>query len=312
MRHFVQKALVLFLPLALGAATTVAGASPSLAANPCAAAAQDIQKSCQAGAIDDFWLASARCVNLSSREELAECNAQAFEDRKDAQDECADQYDARRQVCDRLGGGAYQPELDPAGFVEGITNPYFPLVPGTTLIYEHHTPDGLERDVTHVTHDVKEILGIPCTVVRDVVTLDGEVIEDTLDWYAQDIDGNVWYMGEEAKDYEEDELISIEGSWRAGRDGALPGIIMEAHPMVGDFYRQEYYPDEAEDVAGVRNLDRTVTVPYGTFDHCLMTDEFSPIEPGVIESKLYAEGIGTVLEIEADGTRLELIAITHD
>jgi hypothetical protein len=312
MHRITSTAFGIFMPLFLGAFTSEALASGSRSATPCATAAQAMLKSCQAGAMDDDWLATAICANLSSRREMSECTMQAFEDRMDAQDECADQYQARREVCDRLGGGAYQPDLDPADFVSGVTNPFFPLVPGTTFIYEQRTAGGVEHIEVHVTREIKEILGIPCTVVRDTATLDGEVIEDTLDWYAQDVRGNVWYLGEESRSYEDGDLISIDGSWKAGRDGALPGIIMEAHPQARDLYRQEYLPGDAEDLAAVASLNKSVTVAYGTFNHCLMTEDFSPLDPGVVEYKFYAEGIGNVLELDADGSRLELIAITHN
>ena len=300
-----------FLVVAVSALFLVGSASAGNAATPCATSAQASLRSCQFGVLDDFWLSAAKCPNFPSREERDACIRQAQGDKKDALAECRDQNEARLQVCADLGGEAYHPIIDPADFVSGVDNPFFPLTPGTTLVYEAHTETGVEHDEVHVTRDVKRILGVSCTVVRDVVLLDGQLIEDTLDWYAQDIRGNVWYFGEEAKAYEDGELVSIDGSWKAGRDGALPGIIMEARPRVGDVYRQELLAGEAEDLASVSSLDKSVTVPYGSFSHCLMTDDSSPLEPDVAEQKFYAPGVGTVLEIDADGS-LELIAITHD
>jgi len=313
MQRIAGRVFGMLLAFAVGAVTSEALASGTRTADPCVTAAQAMVKSCQAGVLDDYYLATAICANLSTRSELSACALAAFTDRKDAQDACGEQYAARREVCDELGGGVYQPALDPADFVSGVDNPFYPLVPGTTYVYEQHTAAGVEHDEVHVTGRTREILGIPSTVVRDVVTLNGEVIEDTLDWYAQDVRGNVWYLGEEAKEYEDGILVSIDGSWMAGRDGALPGIIMEAAPRRGDIYRQEYLPGEAEDIASIAGLDRSVTVPYGTFDHCVMTEDFSPLDAGTPpEHKFFAAGIGTVMEIDSDGSRLELIAITHD
>jgi hypothetical protein len=195
-----------------------------------------------------------------------------------------------------------------------VDNPYFPLTPGTTRVYEGETEDGLERIEVVVTHDTREILHISCIVVRDTVSLDGELVEDTFDWYAQDNDGNVWYMGEDSKEYEDGEVVSTAGSWEAGVDGAQPGIIMQANPQVGAAYRQEYYAGEAEDMAEVLSLTETASVPYGSFDALLMTKEWTPLEPGVAEQKYYAAGTGLVLEVMVEGGtgRVELIDLTTD
>ena len=276
---------------------------------PCVSSAQNTYKSCQLGANDDYYLALALCQNLASARDQLACAKQAAQDAKDALGECADQNAARLEVCQELGGAAYHPAIDPANFVSGVDNPYFPLTPGTTLVYLSQTPDGLERDEVQVTHDTKMILGVPCVVVHDRVTRDGELLEDTLDWYTQDKAGNVWYFGEEAKQYEDGELVSIDGSWKAGRDGAQPGIIMEADPKVGDLYRQEFLPKEAEDLGRVASLDASAVVPYNSFTGLLETDDFSPLEPDIVEQKFYAAGIGTVLEIDADGVRNELAEI---
>jgi len=152
-----------------------------------------------------------------------------------------------------------------------------------------------------VTNETKEIMGVTCVVVRDTVTVDGELVEDTFDWYAQDKYGNVWYFGEESKQYEDGDLVSLEGSWKAGVDGAQPGIIMEADPVVGDLYRQEFAPGEAEDMGEVLALGETVTVPAGTFTDCLKTKDFTPMEPEVVEHKYYAPGVGVVKEVMVEG-----------
>jgi hypothetical protein len=207
------------------------------------------------------------------------------------------------------GGEPYQPVIDPANFVEGVNNPFFPLIPGTLAVYEGMSDGAVEHTEITVTSDTRPILGIPCMVVRDTVWQDGEMVEDTFDWYAQDRDGNVWYMGEDTKEYEGGEVTSTEGSWEAGVDGAQPGIIMWGAPQVGDPYRQEYYAGEAEDVAQVV----TVVAPVaGTGEGFLVTREWSLLDPSAVEQKYYVAGIGLVLEVVVEGGegRTELVSIT--
>jgi hypothetical protein len=147
-----------------------------------------------------------------------------------------------------------------------------------------------------VTDNTKDILGISATVVRDQVFVDGKLAEDTLDWYAQDRQGNVWYMGEDTKEYEDGKVVSTEGSWEAGVDGAQAGVIMPAQPEIGLTYRQEYYEGEAEDLAKAVALDETVEVPAGFFIGVLVTEDWTPLEPKLLERKYYAPGIGVVFE----------------
>jgi hypothetical protein len=204
------------------------------------------------------------------------------------------------------------PAFDPDNFVPVVDNRFFPLRPGTRYVY-HGIEDGeVETNITIVTHDKKEILGISATVVFDRVFVRGELKEKTFDWYAQDRNGNVWYLGEDTREFEDGKVVSTEGSWKAGKDGARPGIIMLAHPQVGDSYRQEFLAGEAEDQARVvaRGLD--VTVPYGSFQTCLKTVEFTRLEPGVKESKDFCPGVGFVKAHSVEGpfTRLVLTEIT--
>jgi hypothetical protein len=146
------------------------------------------------------------------------------------------------------------------------------------------------------------VVGIECVVVRDTVSLDGELIEDTHDWYAQDKDGNVWYMGEDSKEYEGGQVTSTAGSWEAGVDGALPGIKVWATPLVGDApYYQEYYEGEAEDLGRDVALDGTASVQFGDYTDLLVVEEWTPLEPEVVERKYYAAGVGTVKEEMARG-----------
>jgi hypothetical protein len=200
------------------------------------------------------------------------------------------------------------PFPDAGDFVDAVTNPYFPLDPGTTFHYRSESEDGVETIVVEVLHTTKTILGVDATVVRDRVYLDGDLIEDTFDWFAQDTEGNVWYLGEDSKEFLEDGSVSTEGSWEAGKDGALAGIIMLAEPEKGERYRQEFLEDVAEDKARVVSLDETVTVPYGSFTgDVLMTVEWNPLEGGSREYKFYAPGLGLVQEIPVGGRGVPVV-----
>ena len=197
----------------------------------------------------------------------------------------------------------YAPKIVPSDFTSRIDNKYFPLEPGTTFVYKGETQDATEGDTVRVTRDTRTIMGVECVVVDDRVTEDGKLTEKTYDWYAQDAKGNVWYFGEDSKEYEDGKVKSTEGSWEAGKDGAKPGIIMPADPKVGETYRQEYYKGEAEDMARPLKLDGSVGVPYGSFDHVLVTDEWTPLENKIAEHKFYAPGVGNVKEIATKGPR---------
>lgn len=203
---------------------------------------------------------------------------------------------------------AYAPTIDPARFVARVDNEFFPLIPGTRYVYA--TADGGERVEVYVTEERKEILGVTCTVVKSREFEDGELAEQTDDWYAQDVDRNVWYFGEDTKEYKDGALVSTAGSWQAGRDGAQPGIIMRGAPRVGDSYRQEYLAGVAEDMGEVMSLEESATVPYGSFANVLQTKEWTPLEPGDVEHGYYARGVGLILEVEGD-ERLELVSVAR-
>jgi hypothetical protein len=196
-----------------------------------------------------------------------------------------------------LPQGSEPSKLEPGGFVSEIDNPYWPMTPGTTWVY---LEDGQRVEVT-VTDRKKQIVGIPATVVHDVVTEDGALVEDTWDWYGQDADGNVWYLGEDTKEYENGKLKSTEGSWQAGVDGAEAGVVVPAKPEIGLTYRQEYYKGEAEDAARVLSLDERVEVPFGRFTQVLMTKDYTPLEPRILEHKFYAKSVGPVLALTVAG-----------
>ena len=193
----------------------------------------------------------------------------------------------------------YAPFIDPANFVSAVTNRYFPLKPGTTVVIEG-TRDGIpRRDEQTVTNETKVIMGVPCVVVRDVATSQTALVEKTTDWYAQDKDGNVWYFGEDTAEYVDGKVSSTAGTWLAGVDGALPGLIMKAHPIVGDEYRQEFRPGIAEDYATVLQIDATQSTPAGDFQFVVVTEDIDLLDRSKNEHKFYAPGVGLVA---SDGT----------
>ncbi len=207
----------------------------------------------------------------------------------------------------------YEPEIDPADFSDDVDNRYFPLPAGRTWRYESETEDGLETVEVVVTDETKEVMGIDVVVVRDTVKLDGETVEDTRDWFAQDAEGNVWYMGEDSYEYEDGERVSDEGSWEAGVDGAQPGIIMPADPTVGQHYRQEFYEGEAEDTSEVIETGESVEVEAGSYDDVVVTEDLNPFEPDVVENKDYAPDVGLVFEEKVEGAdeKLELVEVIN-
>lgn len=201
-----------------------------------------------------------------------------------------------------LPQGTEPSRLDPADFTTEIDNPYWPMPVGRRWTYrETDNESGKRRVVVTVTPQTKTIMGIEARVVHDQVTDESGVVEDTLDWYAQDADGNVWYLGEDTKEYAHGKLETTEGSWEAGADGAEPGVVVPAHPEPGLAYREEHYKGHAEDAAQVLALDAYARVPYGRFEHMLQTRNTSGIEPDVVEEKLYARGVGPVLELTVSG-----------
>ena len=207
-----------------------------------------------------------------------------------------------------LPQGSEAIELDPALFAGmAIDNPYWPLARGSHWVYSEDDGEGnVNRVQVTVLDETREIAGIQATVVHDVVSLDGEILEDTFDWYAQDTFGDVWYMGEDTKELENGKVTSTEGSWQAGVDGAQAGVIMPAEPQAGMAYRQEWYTGHAEDTAEVVSLDESVTVPAGTYGNLLKTREHTALEPDVVEEKLYAKGVGEVAASQtAGGTSIE-------
>ena len=209
-------------------------------------------------------------------------------------------------------GTTYAPVLDPANFGTVIDNPYFPLPVGRKLVYTGVKDGQTQTDTVTVTDKKQDILGIATTVVNDVATHDGTVLERTFDFYAQDKQGNVWYLGEDTTSFLPNGKADTSGSFTAGVDGAQPGIIMKANPQIPDAYRQECYAGQAEDTAWVVATSGSVRVPYGQVRNVLTSLEATQIEPGAYDQKVYGPGIGIVTEQSLTGPNevAELVSVT--
>jgi hypothetical protein len=211
-----------------------------------------------------------------------------------------------------LPQGTKPVKLDPADFTTNIDNPYWPMRPGSHWVYREVENGEAQRVDVTVTNRTKTLAGIAARVIHDRVSRNGETLEDTYDWYAQDSAGNLWYLGEDTAEYENGKLKTKEGSWATGVDGAEPGIVVPAHPKQGMTYREEYYAGHAEDGAEVLGVNSQVQVPFGRFKNAMLTRNFSTIEPTVEEMKLYAKGVGPVMELLVSGGsgRTELLSYT--
>jgi hypothetical protein len=209
-----------------------------------------------------------------------------------------------------LPQGSDAVKLDPADFTVDITNKYWPMKKGDRWVYEERDEKGaVTHDEVTVLDETEKINGIEALVVHDLATQDGVTIEDTTDWYAQDSDGNLWYLGEKTTEYENGLPHSTEGSWEYGVDGAQAGIALPAEPTAGLEYRQEYLKDEAEDHAIILSTDEQAQTPTGTYTGALLTRDTTPLEPELVELKWYAPGVGPVLTLTPSGeqTREQLV-----
>lgn len=292
----------------------------------CSSAAVSLRHACAVDVFDDVFELSAICLDIADEDDRADCYADVAADQAETEEECDDVFDERLSLCEAVGDTAHEPAFGPdyaANFVDPLEiggtvtpNPWFPLVTGNSWLYEG---DGEVIEVV-VTSETKLIDGITCVVVIDTVSEDDVLIELTQDWYAQDVSGNVWYCGEVAKNYElfegdvpeEAELVDLEGSWKAGRDGAEPGILLPFDPQEGAVIRQEILFGEAEDYIEVLSLAASEAAPGGSCDGtCLQTLDGTPLEPGEIEHKFYVSGLGLIVETKP-GTeeRVELIEAT--
>jgi hypothetical protein len=301
----------------------------------CSAATASLRRACEFEALDEFFVGRAACAHESTEDEFDACMLVHEDGRDELLEECGGIYEARLEVCDATADRPHDPPFGPqftANFVDplqigaGVTpNPFFPLVQGNVWEYQGmFEEDGemiTETITVTVLDEVKLIAGIQCLVVRDFVTKNGELVEDTDDWFAQDTDGNLWYCGEEVKDYEtfEDdeppnpELVAIDGAFKAGREGDEAGMLLPFTPIVGDVIRQEVSFTNAEDVIEILGVDADESSAFANCNgQCLLTRDFSPLDPGVEENKYYAPGIGLLVEIDLDtGDRVELVNFTN-
>ena len=267
-------------------------------------------KACRNDVRDDYYLQLGKCQNESENDQRSSCVKEARTALEEGRQLCGEQREARFEICDSIGEAAYDPQINPADFLNpeqaaANPNPWFPLVPGMTRIYKA----GEETITVTVTEDTREILGVTTIAVSDLVAIDGVSVEDTIDWYAQDIYGNVWYFGEIAQNFEDGILTDLDGSWTAGVDNAKPGILMKAAPQVGDIYRQEFLLGEAEDMAEVLDVNGSESAPGASCTgDCVVTRDFLPLEPDAVEYKYFAPGIGNIVTIDVDtGDREELV-----
>jgi len=210
----------------------------------------------------------------------------------------------------RLIDSSYKPDINPANFSNStiITNPYYPATPGKKYIYEGQTDEGFERVEEQRLNTTKTNMGITCIVSNFKGYVNGELVEETWDWYAQDNEGTLWYFGEEVNNYQNGTLSDHGGSWEAGVDGAQPGKIMPANPQTGMKYREEYYFGHAEDEAEILGTGLSETISLGTYNNCIKTKNWTALEPDALENKIYAPGIGLIKEIDIPG-KFEIVLV---
>jgi hypothetical protein len=298
---------ILWLLGALGVVALVAGPAGAKGSG-CKKAASSARKACKLEAKADGKLAEGVCAVGSEGSARKTCQGEARAEAKEVLGECSEIHEARLDVCEALDENLYAPELDPASFVAVIDNAYAPYPVGAHWVYEGMTDEGLERVEVDVLAETRTIEGIVASVIQDRVFIGGELVEDTVDWLAQDVDGNVWYLGEVAKNFENDKLADLDGSWEHGENDAVAGYWMIGNPTLGDVYRQEMLLGEAEDVQEVIGTDEAVDVPAGSFAGCVRTRDFTPLEPDGLEHKFHCPGVGFVREVKPEtGEMLELI-----
>jgi len=337
-RGCTRLALLALAASLLPAATTAADGNDDVSDNGkhCSATARATFRACGLTAHADELIERARCFNVSDAAERASCLAEADQAEKEARQLCREQNDARSEICAALGEARYEPDFDPDLFDPDFVhptnpNPFFPLGIGNRWTYR----GGNQSIAIEVLNRTKRIDGVTCVTVNDKVSEGGVVIEDTDDWFAQALNGDVQYCGEQTKEYETfagdrprlPELVNIDGSFKAGREGDLSGVIFQGSPIPGQVYRQEFSIANAEDVAQVvstsyafgkdRDLDtlvpRRLAELLCSAGDCIVTLEFTPLDPGSVERKYYARGIGFFLEtVPETGEVLQLIHCNFD
>lgn len=273
------------------------------------AIAKNLRESSRHQAHAEFHLKLATSGNRQNSD-TAQRSSHAWQRREEALALAEEQFHARIEAFLLLDSATWDPTIVADDYDSTVQNPYFPLVPGRTLVYESTTVDGIERVEITTLHRTLEIEGVQCRVVREYETLDGVLTEDTYNWFAQHRHGAVWYFGESVRHYLDGFLEDLGGSWRSGHKGARPGKLMTAQPEGGQTYRQEYAIGISEDLAQVVSVGNTVTVPAGTFTDCIEIVEQTPLDPQDVVAKYYAPGYGMVLEVDlTDGSRLELLEV---
>ena len=301
----------------------------------CSAAADALFSACKASAADDAFVAKAKCLNVTDDGDQNECVDELQENRSEAEGLCRHMRDGRRAACRRLGESAYDPRIDPSQFDDprapAHVNPYFPIAIGNR--WEYRSTSG-ETDTVEIVDETKRIQDVTCVVARDLVEKSDGESEHTDDWYVQATDGSVWYFGEEVKNLEtfegddpaRGELVSIDGSFKWGRDRDKDGVIFQATPHKGDVYLEEFSLGNAEDVTEVLStnyshgssfaLDRLVPKELAQrlcSQDCVVTKNYSLLEPGAFARKYYARGIGVFLEVEVNtGEVVQLVDCNFD
>lgn len=339
--HRMRNAARLSLGIALAMSMAFAGNGEDVRSQNhrrndfCSQTARALYDACKSEASDDSFRKKALCINLADEEERDACMEEMEEERQEALMLCRGQRDGRLAACGSLGEGRYDPDLDPARFDDpknpANPNPYFPLTVGNLWEYR----GGDEINTVEVVNETKLIAGVRCIVFRDLVSKNGDLVEATDDWFAPAKDGNIWYLGEEVKDFESfdgdnprrPELISTDGSFKAGRDGDKPGIIFRASPRPGEMYLEEFSLGNAEDMTEVlsityalgrdpeldRFVPRLLADRFCPSGDCVVTRNFSLLEPGISARKYYARGIGFFLEVNPDtGETLQLVDCNFD
>lgn len=318
--------VAIFLMLPLSAAALEIG---------CSAGAKSLFLACGFDVKEGYLNGLAVCSDTDDAAAADECVAEVDEEMEEDLEECDEVFEARLELCAKLDDAVHEVAFgeDFSGnFVDpleiGVTidpNPWFPLVQGNTWIYEVSGEDEEGEEVEEtitvtVTSAIKLIEGIPCLVVNDIVEEEGVVIEDTDDWFAQDVEGNVWYCGEISETYELfdgdepdiPELVELDGSWKSGRDAAEAGILLPLNPEVGQIFRQEILFGDAEDIVEIESLEASETAEAASCEGtCLQTLDYTPLEPGEFENKFYVPDIGLIVESKQGTTeRAELIDFT--
>ena len=328
-----SKAAIRAVVIAALVAIALTGPSQARGSNFCTQTALVLYDACTDGVEDDSLVKKAICINISVSKDRTTCFGEMRDEQDEANALCLDQRDWRLAACKSTGEGRYDPDFGPSRFDDPRSptrpNPYFPLQVGHQWEYR----GGDEVDIVEVTNESKLIAGVGCIVVRDLVKKGGELAEATDDWYAHAKDGSTWYFGEEVKDMESfdgdvprrPELVSIEGSFKAGREGSKPGTIFPAIPRKGGVVVEEFSLGNAEDVTEILSTtysfgsDPTLddSVPRALADRlcshdCVVTRNFSLLEPGLFARKYYARGIGVFLEVESTGETSQLVNCSFD